>query len=150
MMSHITNDKALDKAVELIKHADELTHKWATHLITIQTALITLEGGILSWRADSPPSAIYLASILVSWLGISVAFALSNIVIREHEHGHAYIAMAKRSESIEPLLFRDEDRPVSGPKFKSVISSFKWMLASAWALVMVFSICHVWGLAIHV
>jgi hypothetical protein len=139
-MSLISNEKLFDKALELMRHADELTHKWATHLITVQTSLVAMEGGILAWRTDSMARPIYLVSMLVSGLGIATALSLSHIIIREHEHGHAYLKMVKRSEGEQPVLFRDEDASVPGLNFRKIFSRLKWSLVAGWTTVVIFSI----------
>ena len=139
-MSNVTSEKALDKAIELICNADELTYKWSTHLITVQSGLVTVLGGLSAWKADSPSVTMYLVSILISIIAILVTFVLTNIVIRQHEYGHAYVEMAKRVEGEKPFLYDECISVVPGIKFRKIMGVLRATLISAWAIVATISV----------
>jgi hypothetical protein len=138
-LSNVSSEKALNHAVALIRHADELTHKWSAHLITVQTSLVTLEAALVAWRGEANGITMPLVSILIATLGIVLTYVLTNILTREHDHGHVYIKMAMRAEGENPILFRPVDPRVSGIQFRTVILILRITLFLAWAAVIAIS-----------
>jgi hypothetical protein len=138
-MSAISNEKAFDRAIDLVKLASQLTLKWTSYLITVQTSLVTLEGAILAWRSNAIGAAVLMGSMLVAALGALSVYVLTNIVIREHEYGHMYIQMAIRAEQNNPILFGNSDPPVTGKKFVVVMRLMRYALLIVWAVVFIVS-----------
>ena len=143
-MSNVNVDKAFDRSIDLIVHADQVTNMWMGRLVALQTSLAIAEGALLVWKGSQSGRIISLFVALIGVIAIVLLFALSRIVIREHDTGYGYIEMVKRTEGTNPYLFRDGDSGPPGPKFSTVIKTVKWVLAIAWAIFLFIALPIIW------
>ncbi|HXX35214.1 MAG TPA: hypothetical protein VEM15_12145 [Thermodesulfobacteriota bacterium] len=139
-MSNVNADKAFDRAVDLVVHADKVTNMWVGRLVAVQTSLVIAEGALLVWKGNQSDPIVASFVALIGIVAIVLLFALARIVIREHDTGYGYIKMVKRTEGTNPLLFRDEDSGPPGPKFSTVIETVKWVLAIAWFIFLLVTV----------
>lgn len=136
-MSTVSNDKAFDRAIDLVMHADKVTDLWTGRLLTLQSGLFTAAGALLLWKGTPLSAVVILASALITAAGIISAITLIVIIIREHDTGHSYIEMVKRTEGNDPYLFRALDAPPPGPRFKTVMRWLKRAIVSVWIFYFV-------------
>jgi hypothetical protein len=143
-ISNVNVDKAFNRAVDLVVHADQVTNMWTGRLVAVQTSFVIAEGVLIIWKGNQQGPIIASLVALIGIVAIVLLFALARIVIREHDTGHGYIEMVKRTEGTNPYLFRDVDSGPSGPKFSKVINTVKWVLAIAWAIFLVLAVPFIW------
>lgn len=136
-MSNIDPTKAFDRAVDLVIHGDNLANTWTGRLVAVQSSLIVAEGALLIWKGNQSGSIVGALAALIGVIAIASLFALCRILVREHDTGHAYIAMVKRAEGNDPYLFRDGDSGPPGPSFSRNINALKWLLVVAWTFFLV-------------
>jgi len=106
-MSEVGRNKAFDRAVDLVVHADDLTNQWTGRLIAVQTSLVVAEAALLVWKGDQSGAIVAALAVLIGLTAIVSLFAVTRIIVREHDTGHGYIGMVKRTEGQAPYLFRD-------------------------------------------
>ena len=135
-MSKVSADLAFERAIDLIKHADELTDRWTARLVATQTSLVIAEGALLGWRANTPGVLVILVALLIGGVAIASLCAISHIIMREHDYGHLYMEMAQRAEGHNPYLFQPGHPGLPGPKFSDAVKRVRVYLIVAWSFFL--------------
>ena len=149
-MSNINSEKAFDRAVDLVLHADRLANTWTVRLVTIQTSLVVAEGALLAWIVKTPGEIMPYLVIIIAVVGIATLLAMTNIIIREHDHGHAFIEMVKRTEGKDPHLWQECKLSISGVKFSTTMIFLMVVLVAAWiTFIILVALLHFHWISIH-
>lgn len=142
-MSNISAEKAFDRAVDLIIHADKLTADWTGRIVTVQTSLVISEGVLFGWKGDQPSALFVSLAILIAVVGLFSLVFFTNVVVREHEYGHCFVEMVKRAEGSSPFLYSDKLTEVPGIRFARAITILKWVMSASWIIFII--VVLVWG-----
>jgi hypothetical protein len=132
-MSTVNNEKAFDRAVDLVINQDRVVQEWGRRYVAIQASLALAAAALLAWKG--------LLGVIVIPLGvipIILAKAMGQIMRREYDWQKTYVEMVKRTEGNEPLLYQEAGTHTrsQGKDIAGTLRGITVWVIAAWGIVI--------------